>query len=232
MYLQASRWPRCSRLCLEAADGCQWGQRSIAAAQGAQLHEGSWCRDYFCWIRHQRRLCSSLSLLLHQNCPSLFCRIPSSLIPWFMWYLLIILFASRYPLLTGFIISRQDFLSRIMELIIAFLQLSFLAIILDFPTLILLPGWREEECLSSSSLKTKCLEVRKEHQVTTLPMDDCSDFNGQCVGCVLWARRSTSSLQPGKSYHYSAPWFSQTDRLLDTKQRCGVYRESCYSIQN
>lgn len=28
--------------------------------------------------------------------------------------------------------------------------------------------------------------------MTTLPMEDCSDFNGQCMGCILWARRSTS----------------------------------------
>lgn len=94
-------------------------------ARCAQLHGAGWpadrgssdlnpksvpCWDYFCWIRHQARLHTCVSLLyLSWDCPLLLCRglcpYCKSLFPNLVVYLVHAHhpFASRHPLLAGFI---------------------------------------------------------------------------------------------------------------------------------
>lgn len=176
-------------------------------------------------------------LYLPQDRPLLLCRglcpYCKSLFPNLVVYLVHAYhpFASRCPLLTGFIHAHQEFLSRIMKGVIVLLQLSFLAIFLDFPSLILLlclaegeksvhlvPDWREKAWSKEASSNDRT-------------SDNCSDFHGQSSGCVsLWPRRGT--LARGSATTIAAPRFSQTHRLLGTGQGCWVCREGCLLCQS
>lgn len=80
-------------------------------------------------------------------------------------------------------------------MVIVLLQCSFLAIPLDFSSLILLLCLTEEQYSSSSSLEQKSLEVRRQQQMITLLMTALT-FMGSSLAVGHYGLEAAP--QPGK----------------------------------
>lgn len=70
-----------------------------------------------------------------------------------------------------------------MKVLIVLLLLSFLAIILDFPSLIILLCLAEGESSVHLTLTGKSLEVRKQHQMLTLLMTALTPIGNPLAVC-------------------------------------------------